>query len=114
MGKGVGGSCLSASRIFFTWNWLIQCAWGGMKNQTPHPSRKSSKPQQIRTVVDGRRVERMETPEEVKARVALYKSDLEYHEKLREDALGTALPPMVGPAWDFQDEDGNPVIPVAR
>ena len=114
MGRGVGGSCLSASRIFFAWMWLIQCAWCGMKNLTPHPSRKSKKPQEIVSIVDGRKVKRLETPEEVKARIALYEADMEVHSKLLEDAQGTGLPPMVGPAWDFQDEDGNPVIPVPR
>jgi len=110
MGRGVGGSCLSASRIFFSWNWLVQCVWCGMRNLTPHPSRKNRQPQQIKA--DG--VKRMETAEEVKARIALYESDLERHQRLLEEAKGTGLPPMVGPAWDFQDADGNPVIPVPR
>jgi hypothetical protein len=110
MGRGVGGSCLSASRIFFAWNWLIQCVWCGMKNQTPHPSRKSRAPKEVK--MNGQK--RLETAEEVKARIAQYEADLEVHNKLLEDARGTGLPPMVGPAWDFQDADGNPVIPVPR
>ena len=113
-GRGMGGSCLSASRIFFAWNWLIQCIWCGIKNQTPHPSRKSSKPMEIRERVDGRMVTRLETAEEVQARRAQYEADMEVHTKLYEDATGKGLPPMVGPAWDFQDEDGNPMIPVPR
>jgi hypothetical protein len=110
MGKGVGGSCLSASRIGFSWMWLIQCVWCGMKNLTPHPGRKSSKAQEIK--VNG--VKRLETAGEVRTRVEQYQEHLERHNALREDALGTGLPPMVGPAWDFQDEDGTPVIPVMR
>lgn len=109
-GRGVGGSCLSASRIFFTWNWLIQCVWCGMKNMTPHPARKSRKPQTVK--VNG--MSRLETAEEVKERVTLYEKDLDRHNALKEEALGTGLPPMVGPAWDFQDADGNPVIPAVR
>jgi hypothetical protein len=110
MGKGVGGSCLSASRIGFTWMWLIQCVWCGMKNLTPNPGRKSSKPQEVK--IDG--VRRLETVSEVRARVLQYQEDLERHNELKEDALGTGLPPMVGPAWDFTDEDGSPVIPAMR
>ena len=109
-GHGVGGSCLSASRIFYSWNWLIQCVWCGMKNLTPHPSRKSRKAQMIK--VDG--VKRLETEAEVKARIALYETDMERHKGLLEKAQSTGLPPMVGPAWEFQDGDGNPVIPVPR
>ena len=110
MGRGVGGSCLSASRIGFSWMWLIQCVWCHMKNLTPHPSCKSTKPQRVK--VDG--AWRLETAAEVKERVALYEKDLERHNALKEDALGTGLPPMVGPAWEFQDEDGAPVIPALR
>ena len=110
MGKGVGGSCLSASRIGFSWMWLIQCVWCGMKNLTPNPNRKSSKPQEVK--VDG--VLRLETASEVRTRVQQYQEDLERHNELKEDALGTGLPPMVGPAWDFTDEDGSPVIPAMR
>ena len=65
MGKGVGGSCLSASRIGFSWMWLIQCVWCGMKNLTPHPGLKSSKPQEVK--VDG--VRRLETASEVRKRM---------------------------------------------
>ena len=61
MGRGVGGSCLSASRIGFSWMWLIQCVWCHMKNLTPHPSRKSTKPQRVK--VDG--AWRLETAAEV-------------------------------------------------
>jgi len=110
MGKGVGGSCLSASRIGFSWMWLIQCVWCGMKNLTPHPGRKSGKPREVK--IDG--VRRLETASEVRARVQQYQEDLERHNELKEDALGTGLPPMVGPAWDFTDEDGSPAIPAMR
>jgi hypothetical protein len=109
-GKGVFGSCLTASKIFFSWNWLIQCVWCGMKNQTPHPGRKTTKPQQVK--VDG--VRRMETAEEVKARVALYEKDMERHQALLEDALGSGLTPMEGPQFQFSDSDGMPVIPAVR
>ena len=110
MGKGVGGSCLTASRIFFSWMWLIQCVWCGLKNMTPTPNRKTRKPQEIR--IDG--VRRLETTDEVKARIKQYEEDLVLHKALLEEAHGTGLPPMIGPAWDFIDEDGAPVIPAIR
>jgi hypothetical protein len=110
MGKGVGGSCLTASRIFFSWNWLIQCVWCGMKNMTPNPNRKNRKLLEVK--INGRK--RIETEDERDARVKLYKEDLARHKELLEDAQGTALPPMMGPAWDFTDEDGTPVIPMIR
>jgi hypothetical protein len=109
-GKGVGGSCLTASRIFFSWNWLIQCVWCGMKNMTPTPTRKNRKLLEVKI----RGVRRLETAEERDARVKLYEEDLARHKALLEDAQGTGLPPMMGPAWDFTDEDGTPVIPMIR
>jgi hypothetical protein len=115
-GKGVFGSCLTASKIFFSWNWLIQCVWCGLKNQTPHPMRKSTKPQEVKVkvIVNGRSLWRMETAEEVKARVALYEKDMERHHALLEDALGSGLTPMEGPQFQFSDSDGMPVIPEVR
>lgn len=109
-GKGVFGSCLTLANIFFSWNWLIQCVWCGLKNQTPHPMRKTTKPQQVR---DGSKW-RLETADEVKARIALYEADLEYHNELLEEARGNSLEPMIGPQWQFSDSDGMPVIPQVR
>ena len=103
-------SCLTLANIFFNWNWLIQCVWCGLKNQTPHPGRKTTKPQQVK--VGG--VRRLETAEEVKARVELYNTDLERHKKLFQEAQGSDLPPMVGPQFQFSDSDGMPVIPAIR
>lgn len=101
-GPGSGKSCLTLSRIFFAWNWLIQCVWCGMKNQTPHPGRKNRK------LLEG------ETAADRDARVKLYQKDLERHKELFEQARANKLPPMLGPSWSFTDEDGVEVVPAIR
>lgn len=109
-GEGSGKSCLTLSRIFFPWNCLVQCVWCGLKNQTPSPGRKNRKPQRIR--VNGEW--RMETADEVKVRIEAYEADLKYHEELVRAAKGNGLPPMMGPTYEFTDQDGMPVVPQIR
>ena len=110
--KGNGHSILTRSRIFFSWNWLIQCAICGLKNLTPSPNLKSRKPRRIR--IDG--LERMETQEEVKTRIEKYEKDSAEHKRLFEESESSklGLPPMVGPAWEFTDQDGMQVVPEIR
>lgn len=101
-GEGTGKSCLTRSNIFFSWNWLIQCVWCGLRNQTPHPSRRSKK------LLPG------ETQEMMQARVKKYEEDLAEHKRLLAEAKGNGLPPMVGPQWKFENEDGMEVVPAIR
>lgn len=101
-GEGSGKSCLTASRVFFSWNWVVQCVWCGMCNQTPHPARKNRK------LLPG------ETAEMRDQRVKLYQEDLAEHNRLLAMARGNKLPPMIGPAWEFTDTDGITVVPEAR
>jgi hypothetical protein len=109
-GKGVFGTGLTLSNIFFPWNWLIQCPWCKLKNQTPNPMRKSTKPQEIKDHGKWR----LETEKEVRDRVKLYEKDLKRHTELLIEAQGSPLEPMVGPQFQFSDSDGMPVIPQIR
>lgn len=101
-GEGLGKSCLSVSNIFFGWNYLIQCVWCGLKNQTPHPNLKS------------RKLLPNETQAQMEARVKQYEVDLAEHRRLLAEAKGNKLPMMRGPQWKFENEDGMEIVPAIR
>lgn len=98
--EGDGKSCLTLARVFFSNNYLIQCNRCDLAIQRPHPSRKSKRP-----IFDG------ETQAEIKERIAKYTEDVKYYESLLKEAKSNKLRPMLGPTWEFQNEDGVPIIP---
>lgn len=98
--EGDGKSCLTISRVFFSNNFLIQCNRCDLALQRPHPKRKSPKPS-----FPG------ETQEQIKARIKLYNEDVTRYEGLLREAKGNKLMPMLGPTWEFQDEEGNTFLP---
>lgn len=94
--EGDGKSCLTLSRVFFSNNFLIQCNRCDLALQRPHPKLKSKKP-----IFAG------ETAEQIKARIEKYLEDVTRYEGLIREAKGNKLRPMLGPTWEFADEDGN-------
>lgn len=101
--EGDGKSCLTLARIFFSNNFLIQCNRCDLALQRPHPKRKSPRP-----IFDG------ETQEQVKKRVKLYNEEVTRYEQLLREAKGNKLRPMMGPTWEYSDEEGNIFIPEAK
>ena len=98
--EGDGKSALYISRVFFSNNFLIQCPRCDLAIQRPHPKLKSRGPS-----FPG------ETREEVATRIKLYNEEVVYYEKLLREAKANKLRPMLGPTWEFADEDGNTFIP---
>lgn len=101
--EGDGKSALVLSRIFLSNNFLIQCPRCDLALQRPHPKRKSTKP-----------LFKGETKEAIEARIELYNEDVTRYEGLLREARSNKLRPMLGPTWEFQDEDGNVIIPEAK
>jgi hypothetical protein len=98
--EGDGKSVLYLSRVFFSNNFLIQCPRCDLAEQRPHPARKSRKP-----IFEG------ETQRQIAERIELYNKDVKWYESLLKDAKTNKLRPMLGPTWEFQNEDGNTFIP---
>jgi hypothetical protein len=98
--EGDGKSALVLSRVFFSNNFLIQCPRCDLALQRPHPKRKSTKP-----IFEG------ETQAQIKERLKLYAEDVARYEGLLREAKGNKLRPMLGPTWEFADEEGNTFIP---
>jgi hypothetical protein len=98
--EGDGKSALTISRVFFSNNFLIQCPRCDLDLQRPHPKRKSLKP-----------TFKGETEDQILARVDKYNEDVTRYELLLKEAKSNKLRPMLGPTWEFQDEDGNTFIP---
>jgi hypothetical protein len=98
--EGDGKSALYISRVFFSNNFLIQCPRCDLHEQRPHLGRKSKKPQ-----FPG------ETPQQIGERIKLYNEDVRFYENLLKDAKTNKLRPMLGPTWEYQDDDGNTFIP---
>ena len=98
--EGDGKSCLTLARVFFSNNFLIQCNRCDLALQRPHPKRKSTKP-----LFSG------ETQKQIDARIKLYNEEVVRYEGLLREAKGNKLRPMLGPTWEFTDEDGNNFIP---
>lgn len=105
--EGDGKSALTLSRIFFANNFLIQCPRCDLALQRPHPALKSKK---ARRLADGT----METAEMIAARIRKYNEDMTYYNRLLAEAKGNKLRPMLGPTWEFADEDGTPFVPELR
>jgi multidrug efflux pump subunit AcrA (membrane-fusion protein) len=101
--EGDGKSALTLSRVFFSNNFLIQCPRCDLALQRPHPKRKSPK-----AIFPG------ETAAAIKARVELYNADVTRYEDLLKRARSNKLRPMLGPTWEFQNEDGTTFIPDAK
>lgn len=100
--EGDGKSALVLSRIFFANNYLIQCPRCDLALQRPHPALKSKK------LRDG------ETASERDTRVKKYNEDLAHYNKLLAEAKSNKLRPMLGPTFEFTDEDGTPFVPELR
>lgn len=98
--EGDGKSSLTLARVFFSNNFLIQCPRCDLALQRPHAKRKSTK-----ALFPG------ETKEQIKDRIALYNEEVTRYEGLLREAKGNKLRPMLGPTWEYQDEDGNVFIP---
>lgn len=98
--EGDGKSCLTLSRVFFSNNFLIQCNRCDLALQRPHPKLKSPKP-----LYDG------ETKAKIEARIAQYNEDVKRYEGLIREAKGNKLRPMLGPTWEYVDEEGRAFIP---
>jgi len=100
--EGDGKSCLTLARIFFANNFLIQCPRCDLALQRPHPTLKSKK------LRDG------ETAQMRDERIKKYNEDLAFYSKRLAEAKGNKLRPMLGPTFEFSDEDGTPFIPELR
>ena len=100
--EGDGKSCLTLSRVFFANNFLIQCNRCDLALQRPHPALKSKK------LRDG------ETAAMRDERIRKYNEDLAHYNRLLAEAKGNKLRPMLGPTFEFSDEDGTPFIPELR
>jgi hypothetical protein len=98
--EGDGKSCLTLARIFFSNNFLIQCPRCDLALQRPHPKRKSTKP-----VFEG------ETQTQIKRRIEIYNEDVTRYEALLREAKSNKLRPMLGPTWEFANEDGDVFTP---
>lgn len=98
--EGDGKSALYIARVFFSNNFLIQCPRCDLAIQRPHPSLKSRVP-----LFAG------ETKEQIKLRIEEYAAELKYYEGLLKEAKTNKLRPMLGPTWEFADEDGRTFIP---
>lgn len=101
--EGDGKSCLTLSRVFFSNNFLIQCNRCDLALQRPHPKRKSPRP-----------LFRGETEAQIEARIALYNEDVTRYEGLLREARGNKLRPMLGPTWEYSDDEGTIFIPEAK
>jgi|SRR5580658_1484038 hypothetical protein len=100
--EGDGKSALTLSRIFFSNNFLIQCPRCDLALQRPHPALKSKK------LRDG------ETVAQRDERIKKYNEDLTHYNILLAQAKSNKLKPMLGPTWEFADEDGTPFVPELR
>lgn len=100
--EGDGKSCLTIARIFFANNYLIQCPRCDLALQRPHPAMKSRK------LRDG------ETAAMRDERIKKYDADLAFYNGLLAQAKQNKLRPMLGPTFEFSDEDGTPFVPELR
>jgi len=101
--EGDGKSCLTLARVFFSNNFLIQCNRCDLAVQRPHPKRKTPRP-----------LFKGETQEQIKNRIELYNEDVTRYEALLREAKGNKLRPMLGPTWEYSDEDGNIFVPESK
>lgn len=87
--EGDGKSALNRAHIFFGGNIVVFCLRCPLRVAKPHPGLK-------------------------KVNREKYKRDLEYWESLVKESKKNGLSPMIGPQYEFTNEDGIPIIPELR